>query len=216
MVQVTDLKSLKEFVKDRPNLKVKVDEVMEIVGISDYNEKTSPIVDRVSIYGCNDYYDDNGKPKNNAFVSNSQILQEIYIDFYLINQKRVEAKINQKKRYNKVTTRANYSTGFNGIKGKADVSEMTKDLIEKVNKNENPFEKELSIKKNVVRLKKENVEKAKVELELLNTMGEELSLTRNLLKNSMHKYEYELSKAEMELVNVENKYKEVEEKMGKK
>lgn len=207
--KISNLETLKAFTIDRPKLKAKVDELLEMFHIDSESGK-SPIVSEISVYGGNDSYTDDGESANGSYVRSSQDLQEIEFCFTLINKKNIRAKLTQKRSNFKNVFRITFSEGLFGAKGKKHAEELIDEVLYIVENKINPFQDELDREKALLESRLRTESSIKKEMEQLEAIKESVPKAYNFLKNELWGATHYVNEARDKVKVVQRKFDNAE------
>jgi len=197
------LESLSLFLENRPLLKARVDEVLKLIGISNYSD-VDPIIKNVNFYGGNDAYDDDGKNTNHF----DKELQRIIVFVTLQDDTNFCSVITQSKVNLAIRCRVLYKLdGCDGqVVSKKIISSLIKHKKDVVDSGKNPFEGEYNNKYLVFSSTKQAYEKIKVEYDIVKEMKEQLPMSFYYLNEK-------LKVARLEVIEAEKAKEEIKKKM---
>ena len=193
--EITTLKDLETFVENRPDLKVKVDEALAVLGIIDYVQ-CNPAIKNINVRGGNKHYDDNGKDINNGYVRTNTTLQVITFDVSLINDKSIYVTTKQRKNSNYDVVVRNYYAdgGYGGRKGKAVVVELMKAIKTEIESGVNPYQEDLDRAIRNKEIRQKEMDALQAEMKILEPLKESVPTAYYELKSKITSKQYEVER----------------------
>lgn len=203
----TKLKGLKAFVKDRPNLKVKIDEVLSILGIPDYVQ-CNPAIKNINVRGGRERFDDNGNTTDGSYGRFDDEMQEITFAVALIDGKSLNATVTQKKNNDyKVVVRVNYSEGsYGGKKGKEHFTSLIDAVTAKIEGGVNPYQDDLNKAKANNEYRQREFNELQAELDILEKIKESVPTAYREIKSKLTSKRYEVQRTTEDLKDVQTKF----------